>query len=107
MFDFSCMTSPWMTSRCSPAAAKSRHSMATSALSAPPATKAASALEILSGSAISIMSILLRQSRFAVSTRMLSTARHDHVHDMHQHGLVVLVQRSRPELDEALLRTGL
>jgi hypothetical protein len=34
-------------------------------------------------------------------------AQNDQVHDMQQHGLVVLVQGGRSELDQALLRTRL
>jgi len=50
---------------------------------------------------------LARVATRSVSTRILFAARHHHVHDMHQHGLVVLVQCGRAELDQALLRTGL
>jgi hypothetical protein len=39
--------------------------------------------------------------------RRLPPALHDHVHDIHKHGLVVLVQGGGSELDQALRRTRL
>jgi hypothetical protein len=39
--------------------------------------------------------------------RRLPPALHDHVHDIHQHGLVILVQGGGSELDQALRLTRL
>jgi NAD(P)-dependent dehydrogenase (short-subunit alcohol dehydrogenase family) len=41
------------------------------------------------------------------ASRNVLPARHDQVHDMHQHGIAVLIQGGCSELDQALFRTRL